>query len=171
MPTKIISGEEINANLVSAFRQAGRYIWIGTADIKDMHVRQQGKIVSFLQVLNGLLKRKVAIRLLHGKEPGPNFRESFDKYPRLWDQMERQLCPRVHFKIVVVDGTFAYTGSANLTGAGMGIKSPGRRNFESGVITDDPEMVESIMNQFDAVWNGSFCRSCGRRKFCGDPIV
>ena len=32
-------------------------------------------------------------------------------------QMERMLCPRVHFKCVIVDGVKAYFGSANLTGA------------------------------------------------------
>lgn len=32
------------------------------------------------------------------------------------------LCPRVHFKSVIVDGRFVFSGSANLTDAGMGAK-------------------------------------------------
>ncbi|MBN2523432.1 MAG: phospholipase D family protein [Bacteroidales bacterium] len=171
MGTRIIGNDEIHHELLPAIQQTRKYIWIGTADIKDMQVRKKGKVVSFLSLLNDLLKHNVSIRLLHAKEPGENFRKSFDKYPRLWDQMERQLCPRVHFKIIAVDGVFAYTGSANLTGAGLGMKSIKRRNFESGIITDEPAMVESIMNQFDAVWMGRFCKACGRREFCGDPIV
>lgn len=63
--------------------------------------------------------------------------------------MERQLCPRVHFKHIIVDGKIAYTGSANLTGAGLGIKGSHTRNFESGIVTTDPELVEQIMKQFD----------------------
>ncbi len=51
----------------------------------------------------------------------------------------------------------AYTGGANLTGAGRGAKSENRRNFESGILTDDPVMVNSIMNQFDQVWIGGHC--------------
>ena len=78
------------------------------------------------------------------------------------------LCPRVHFKCVIVDGWFAYSGSANLTGAGMGAKSSKRRNFESGIITTDPEMIEAIMDQFDAVWMGRFCPDCQRKQFCSD---
>ena len=148
MGVRIIGNDEIHHELLPAIQQAGRFIWIGTADIKDMQVRKKGRVVSFLSLLNDLLKQNVSIRLLHAREPGENFRKSFDKYPRLWDQMERQLCPRVHFKIVVVDGIFAYTGSANLTGAGMGMKSTKRRNFESGIITDEPPLVESVMNQF-----------------------
>ncbi len=127
--------------------------------------------VSFLKILNDILRRNIPVRLLHAREPGPNFRRSFDKYPRLWDMMERQLCPRVHFKIIIVDGRFAYSGSANLTGAGMGIKSLNRRNFESGIVTSEPKLVDELMNQFDDVWMGKFCRSCGRRNYCGDPII
>jgi phosphatidylserine/phosphatidylglycerophosphate/cardiolipin synthase-like enzyme len=110
----------------------------------------------------------VEIRLLHAKEPGPAFRNDFDKYPNLIKGMERILCPRVHLKAVVVDGSFAYTGSANLTGAGMGAKSEHKRNFESGVITDDKVIVGKIMEQFDGIWRGTHCSKCKRKKFCAD---
>ena len=66
---------------------------------------------------------------------------------------------------------FAYTGSANLTGAGLGIKSTNTRNFESGFVTTIPEVIDTIMNQFDDVWMGKFCKNCKRREFCPDPIL
>jgi phosphatidylserine/phosphatidylglycerophosphate/cardiolipin synthase-like enzyme len=69
---------------------------------------------------------------------------------------------------VVVDGKIAYSGSANLTGAGMGAKSPNRRNFEAGFITTDPKMVEQIMEQFDLIWMGKRCVECQRKEFCTD---
>ena len=76
-------------------------LWIATADIKDMYVEKQGRgaasMVPFLQILSELLRRNVEIRLIHAKEPGPAFRKDFDKYPRLWEGLERVLCPRVHF--------------------------------------------------------------------------
>jgi phosphatidylserine/phosphatidylglycerophosphate/cardiolipin synthase-like enzyme len=78
------------------------------------------------------------------------------------------LCPRVHFKSVVVDGRFAYSGSANLTGAGMGAKGAHKRNFESGIVTDDPAMVKALMDQFDDLWRGAHCVKCGRREYCSD---
>ena len=60
----------------------------------------------------------------------------------------------VHFKLIIIDSTIAYVGSANLTGAGMGMKSPKKRNFEAGILTDDPEMFEAAIEQFDNVWIG-----------------
>jgi len=82
--------------------------------------------------------------------------------------MERILCPRVHLKSVVVDGLWAYNGSANLTGAGMGAKSKDKRNFEAGIITDDAKIVAQISEQFDNIWRGSHCRPCKRKQFCAD---
>jgi phosphatidylserine/phosphatidylglycerophosphate/cardiolipin synthase-like enzyme len=171
MSLVFITNEQLYKQVIEPIESATSFVWIGTADIKDLHVRFKGNVTSFLTVLDSLLKRKIAIRLLHAKEPGPNYRKSFDKYPLLWKNMERQLCPRVHFKHIIIDGKIAYSGSANLTGAGLGIKSANTRNFESGFVTTNPEIVEAIMKQFDEVWLGKFCKECKRRDYCGDPIL
>ena len=171
MSIKFITNEELYKQVIEPIAKAKKFVWIGTADIKDLHVKHNGSVQSFLAVLNYLVKKNVAVRLLHAKEPGVNFRRSFDKFPGLWDAMERQLCPRVHFKHIIIDGKFIYTGSANLTGAGLGMKSPNRRNFESGIITINPDFINAIMKQFDEVWIGKFCKTCGRKDFCSDPIV
>jgi phosphatidylserine/phosphatidylglycerophosphate/cardiolipin synthase-like enzyme len=148
--------------------KASKFIWIATSDLKDLHVDKGGGMVPFLEILSDLIKRQVEIRLLHAKEPGPAFRRDFDKYPNLIRGMERILCPRVHLKAVVIDGIFAYTGSANLTGAGMGAKSEHKRNFESGIITDDEVLIGKVMEQFDSIWRGTHCGQCKRKKFCAD---
>lgn len=146
-------------------------LWIGTTDIKDLYVEVGKQKKPFLAVLAGLIRRGVEVRLIHAKEPGPNFREDFDKYPVLYDRLERVLCPRVHFKMIVFDGKQVYIGSANLTGAGIGMKTDNKRNFETGILTDDPEIVEQSMNQFDEVWIGKHCKTCKRREYCSDPII
>ena len=125
-------------------------------------------MIPFLGVLSELIETGVAVRLLHAKEPGPYFRRDFDHYPNLVTGLERILCPRVHFKSVIVDGRFAYSGSANLTGAGLGAKSTHRRNFESGFVTTDPDVVQAIMAQFDRVWMGAECDACQRKRHCAD---
>ena len=171
MSINFITNEELYKQAIVPVASATSFVWIGTSDIKDLHVHHKGSVQSFLSVLDSLAKKKVAIRLLHAKEPGVNFRKSFDKYPMLWDSIERQLCPRIHFKHIIIDGKYAYTGSANLTGAGLGMKSENTRNFESGFVTTDPEIIKAIMNQFDEVWMGKHCKSCRRKDFCGDPIL
>ena len=108
------------------------------------------------------------VRLLHAKEPGENFRQDFDRFPSLWSRLERRLCPRVHFKIMIFDCTTAYIGSANLTGAGMGMKGGGGRNFEAGILTDDPVLVDAAADHLDSVWQGLRCGACTRKAFCGD---
>ena len=147
---------------------ARKFVWIATSDLKDLHVQKLGLMIPFLEILSDLVKKHVEIRLLHAKEPGPAFRKDFDKYPNLIEGMERILCPRVHLKSVIIDGVFAYTGSANLTGAGMGAKSEQKRNFESGIITDEKKIVSKVMEQFDNIWLGTHCRACKRKEFCAD---
>ena len=176
--TEFITDKEIYEKVIlDKVPFAEKFLWIGTSDIKDMYIHSGGKsgkgrkrMIPFLEVLSDLIGRGVLVRLIHAKEPGPNFRKDFDKYSNLIQGLERMLCPRVHFKSVIIDGKFAYSGSANLTGAGMGAKSETRRNFESGIITIDPDMVGKIMDQFDNVWIGNMCDKCGRKKFCGDGI-
>ena len=170
MPT-YISNSTHYKNVLSRVQSVKHMFWIGTADIKDLYVEVGKEKKPFLALIAQLICRDVEVRLIHAKEPGPNFREDFDKYPILYDRLERVLCPRVHFKMIVFDGKEVYIGSANLTGAGIGMKTDNKRNFEAGILTDDKEIVEQAMNQFDEVWMGKFCKTCKRRDFCVAPIV
>jgi phosphatidylserine/phosphatidylglycerophosphate/cardiolipin synthase-like enzyme len=154
--------------LLKMISNANSFVWIGTADLKDLHVKKQRKFVPFLEIFADLVKRGVAVRLIHAKEPGPAFRNDFDRYPVLASGIERLLCPRVHFKCVIVDGITVYSGSANLTGAGMGARNENKRNFESGFISDDKQIVQAVMEQFDKVWMGAFCDNCYYKSDCGD---
>ena len=165
--TQYIADEAHFREVIERATKVKSSLWIGTADIKDLYVEER----PFLGVLANLISKGREIRLIHAKEPGPNFREDFDHYPVLFTGLERVLCPRVHFKIIIFDHSMAYIGSANLTGAGLGMKSARTRNFEAGILTDEPELVEAAMNQFDSVWAGFKCKNCGRKEYCGDPIL
>ena len=168
---KYISNSSHYKEVLSRVQSVKHSLWIGTADIKDLYIEDGKSKKPFLEVLAKLIKKGVAVRLIHAKEPGPNFREDFDRFPILYDGLERVLCPRVHFKMMVFDGKEVYIGSVNLTGAGIGMKGDGTRNFEVGILTDDPEIVGQAMNQFDEVWMGKHCKNCKRRDFCLDPIA
>lgn len=168
---QIIKNQQHYDKVIQKVYQAKKTIWIGTADIKDLHVKDFKSSVSFLSVLNKMAQQRVNIRILHAKEPGPNFKRSFSKYPFLKKNIEMQKCPRVHFKMIIIDSSWAYFGSANLTGAGLGMKSENNRNFETGLISNDANLVNELINQFDRVWIGLHCENCGRREYCDNPII
>lgn len=168
--TTYISNTDHYKEVLSRVQSVKQTLWIGTADIKDLYVEVGKEKKPFLALIALLIRRGVEVRLIQAKEPGPNFREDFDRYPVLYDRLERVLCPRVHFKMLVFDCKEVYVGSANLTGAGIGMKGEDKRNFEAGILTDDPEIVEQAINQFDEVWIGRHCKKCKRREFCIDPI-
>lgn len=167
---RYIQNEAHYSEVIKRIRQVRHYLWIGTADIKDLYVKDGLAAVPLLRVLEGLIRRGVEVRLIHAKEPGQNLADDFDKYPLLWSRLERRLCPRVHFKILIFDCEMAYIGSANLTGAGLGMKGTTTRNFEAGILTDEPTLVDAAADQFDAVWHGVHCAKCQRKSFCADRI-
>lgn len=117
--TQYIADEAHFKEVIARVPNVKKYLWIGTADIKDLYVGER----PFLGILADLISKGREVRLIHAKEPGPNFREDFDHYPVLFTGLERVLCPRVHFKLIIFDLKLAYIGSANLTGAGLGMKS------------------------------------------------
>ena len=157
-----ISNSSHYKEVLSRVQTVKQTLWIGTADIKDVYIEVGKEKKPFLALIAQLIRRGVDVRLIHAKEPGPNFREDFDKYPVLYDRLERVLCPRVHFKMFVFDCKEVYIGSANLTGAGIGMKGEDKRNFEAGILTDDSEIVEQAMNQLDDVRIGKHCKKCKR---------
>ena len=165
--TQYIADEAHFKEVIARVPNVKRSLWIGTADIKDLYVGDR----PFLGILADLISKGREVRLIHAKEPGPNFREDFDRYPVLFTGLERALCPRVHFKMIIFDCKVAYIGSANLTGAGIGMKGATTRNFEAGILTDDPALVDAAMNQFDSVWAGFRCKDCRRKQYCPDPIL
>ena len=171
--TELLLNEQIYPRLFEELiPQTERFLWIVTADIKDLHIKRGKRFVPFLRQLSELVDAGIAVRLFHAKEPGPRFRADFDKHPNLIESplFERILCPRIHTKTIIIDGKLAFITSANLTGAGLGAKSPDRRNFEAGILTDEAAHLDPLISWIDHLYLGEPCRTCGRRKLCPDPI-
>ncbi|GAC1336720.1 MAG: hypothetical protein NVS2B9_01850 [Myxococcales bacterium] len=171
--TELLSGSELYREVVlRRIAQARESVLIATANVKAMHVELgEGRFGPVLQLFSRLAARGVSLRLLHAELPSRPFRAAFDARRALVrGGLELKICPRVHFKAVIVDGAWVYLGSANLTGAGLGAKAEGRRNFELGFVTEDFDVVDRASALYEAVWSGAECASCQLRAVCPDPI-
>lgn len=168
-----LTGRDLyRAVITEGVLRAERSIWIATANLKDLYVPGTGRRYRpILDEFSRLARDGVQIRVIHAELPSRSFRETFDSLPALVDGgLELQICPRSHWKMVIVDGTLGYTGSANFTGAGLGAKSKRNRNLELGAVGREPEFVAMLERTFDAFWMGDHCEGCGRRELCPDPI-
>jgi phosphatidylserine/phosphatidylglycerophosphate/cardiolipin synthase-like enzyme len=143
---------------------------IMTADFKAMLVPEPGKrrAPSIVEIFRRLASRGVEIRLLHAGTPSSAALRELKR--RLPENLTIRRCPRLHAKAVIVDCRMMYLGSANLTGAGLGAKADGKRNFELGVLTESPAMIDAVLEQFNALWEGNCCTSCRRKDVCPVPL-
>ena len=165
--------------VIGALSRAQHSLWIATANLKDVRMeapigtvaRARKRYVSVVEYFSGLVSSGVELRILLGSPPSGPFRESLGKRKALVPtrQWLRQ-CPRVHLKLVVVDGADLYLGSANFTGAGMGAKGDSRRNFELGITTTDHVLVDAAQRRFDRIWSGRECKGCRVRDKCPAPL-
>ena len=176
----LVDGAHYDELVAKAIGSARVSLWIATANLKTMMVeapvgtraRARGRYVSFFETLSELAARGVDVCILHASPPSGPLRAEIARLGGLRGEtaVKMRRCPRVHMKIVAVDGRLLYLGSANLTGAGLGAKGEGRRNFELGVLTDDEAMLDAAQARFDRVWRGAECSACKLRRECPKPI-
>lgn len=143
---------------------------IATADFKAMLVPgpRGGRARSIVDVIRRLSQDGVEIRLLHAGVPSSRVLKDLRR--KLPERITIRRCPRLHAKAVIVDCQGMYLGSANLTGAGLGAKRASRRNFEWGVWTHAPALIDAVLERFNALWEGRHCENCGRRSICPVPL-
>src|SRR5450432_1564104 len=176
---ELICDSQHHDQVMRALSEARVSVWIGTANVKDIHLqapigtraRARGQYLSVTERLTELVRRKVEVRILHGALPSRPFRESLGQSPELvLPRFEMRHCPRVHLKMIAVDGAYLYLGSANFTGAGLGAKAEGRRNFEMGIATDDDVLLDATQARFERIWTGRECGNCRLRSECPGPL-
>jgi phosphatidylserine/phosphatidylglycerophosphate/cardiolipin synthase-like enzyme len=181
-----IGGRGHYEQVVRAAMDARRSVWIATANLKELMVEDHraapgrrrtsraGKGAaayrSILAVFDELAGKGVELRILHASPPSGPFRRELARHPQLGKALALRTCPRVHFKAVIVDGGYLYLGSANWTGAGLGAKGTGRRNFELGFATADDLLLDRVQELYERVWRGAECKGCKLRDVCPAPL-
>jgi len=181
---RVVSGRGHYDEVIAAVVAAHTSVWIATANLKELMIedprarpgvrRRVGKTRyrSVLAAFAELAARGVELRVLHAEWPTRPFVAELAEHPGLSapGAFERRLCPRVHMKAVIVDGALLYLGSANWTGAGLGARGSGRRNFELGIVTDDGPLLDQIQGLYERVWRGGECAGCKLRETCPRPL-
>lgn len=180
---ELIAGRGHYDRVIAAVREAHTSVWIATANVKALMIEdsraapgrrrsmRRSAYVSIVALLDELAARGVELRLLHSELPSGPFRAELANRPRLLaGGLALARCPRVHMKAVIVDGELLYLGSANWTGAGLGAKGSGRRNFELGIVTDDVDLLDQVQALYERVWSGGECGACKLRAICPGPL-
>ncbi len=166
----MVNEEHFRQVVVGGILTAKTSLDIMTADFKAMLVPRPGnrRADSIVQVMRSLADKGVEVRLLHAGTPSSAALAELKRaLPR---GLTIRRCPRLHAKAIVIDSDRMYLGSANLTGAGLGAKADGRRNFEMGIWTTAAALIDAVMGQFNALWEGHQCEACGRRAICPVPL-
>ena len=179
----LLSGRAHYEQVVTAVLEAELSVWIATANLKELLVedwrvapRSRRRAVgngycSVLERFDELASKGVELRILHASLPSRPFRESFDRHTALvGGALELRMCARVHLKTVIIDGRLLYLGSANWTGAGLGVKGRTRRNFELGILSRDELLLDQVQALYQHIWQGAACADCGLRGSCEAPI-
>jgi len=166
----IIDREHFRQIVLEGILKARTSVDIMTADFKAMLVPEPGRrrARSIIDVMRSLAAKGVEIRLLHAGVPSAPALQDLRK--DLPAHLTIRRCPRLHSKAVVIDCRQMYLGSANLTGAGLGAKADGKRNFEMGIWTESPPMIDAVLDEFNALWEGRQCVNCRRKDHCPVPL-
>jgi phosphatidylserine/phosphatidylglycerophosphate/cardiolipin synthase-like enzyme len=191
---QLVAGRGHYEGVVQAVLNAEQSVWIATANLKELMVedhraplaeraslarpRAANSYRSVLALFDELVSKGVEIRILHASAPSRPFALELRRNGHLTGKVrmgrrggfEMRTCPRVHVKAVIIDGAMIYLGSANWTGAGLGAKGEGRRNFEVGFMSRDDLLLDEMQSYYDQIWQGRPCVSCKMREECPAPL-
>ena len=166
----VVDGQHFARVVQRGILEATVSLDIMTADFKAMLVPiGKGRTApSIVKVLRRLADRGVEIRLMHSGTPSSYALVELRR--ALPGNLTIRRCPRLHAKAVVIDTRVMYLGSANLTGAGLGAKADGKRNFEMGIWTESAPLIEQVLGEFNLLWEGRQCKGCKRKDVCPVPL-
>ncbi len=169
--------------LAPQLKRSAKYVGAAKKGSSARSKKGSGHFVSVFEHFEQLAARGATVRILHSGVPTTAFaKELISRKQLLRDKplsksnpeqepsLALRRCPRVHLKTVIADGAKMYLGSANWTGAGLGAKGHGRRNFELGILTQDDTWLDEVQALYERIWTGKECTHCAMRALCPQPI-
>ena len=155
--TTYVKDAEHEDMLYKAMMSTKKSLCIATANFKYAHIKGQ----TLLEILEKIARRGVHIRVICMR-PTDFVKEKIQASRVLRDtsKFEYMECSRCHMKMFIFDEEKVYLGSANLTNAAMGEKDEEERNFEVGILTTEPDIVNNAYDHFYGIWNEDVCSTC-----------
>ena len=140
--------------------QAKESLIIGTYNLQDIRIsiNESHQTISLSDVVLTLLKRNVQVLIvLAAFMQKSRFIQTLSEKCHNHENIRIRFCRRMHLKTIIADLKYAYIGTANLSGAGVGLKTLQKRNFELGFITRDNDLIADIASTFMEIFSGKFC--------------
>lgn len=163
-------GDTIDEIIHNGLLKAQKYVWITGAKVSDFMVvnpnTKEGEHITkkIYQLAQRGIKFKFILAPHEQKKTYKNAKTFYQKLQGI-ENIEFEFCYDMHMKVILVDGTWMYFGSANLTGAGIGSRTrKGKNNFEIGTITIDQKAIAAIEYQLEQIWNGTECLGCYQKQ-------
>ena len=157
--SRLITNKEHYDEVVKRICDAKSSIKIMTANFKRFRLKPTAKQginyndgTPFIEYLMNKAVKGVSVQIICSN-PSQSFTDEWQQCYRQMgnpDLFEYKFSERNHAKIYIVDDQIAYIGSANVTKAG--VRQLNDANFEAGILTKDPELVSSVKNFFNKVW-------------------
>lgn len=162
----LMSAAEIHDRIRAELPATQSSLIIATALAKEAKFDVGGESQSFLAILDDLIERGVDVFLLLGGCPSQPFIRSWGEFVNTREKLQWRLCARNHLKALIIDNRVLYFGSANVTGAGMGARRKGKRNYEIGTWTQDQRVIETVARTIRQIWLEEGCGDCQAKKTC-----
>ena len=158
---KYVSDSEHYSIVFSKMTQVSKSLKITSCNLKNFTVHgidSNGKDVSvrFAEFLLDLCNRGVKVQIACMK-PYWFFAYMHDNLPELENHPNFDLRQQnyMHMKVFIYDDEVAYIGSANLTGAALGLRANGKRNHEAGILVKGNDIFKAALDHFNRVWTGN----------------
>ena len=103
----------------------------------------------------GSPRKGVEIRLLHAGTPSSAaLRELKRALPA---SLTIRRCPRLHAKAVIVDCARCTSAAPTSPARASGAKADGQAQLRDGHLDDSPALIDGVLEQFNALWEGCRC--------------
>jgi len=148
---------DLSAGLVwSSFHSRGQMARIIDAATRTLWI-QHPKFVDavILERIISARERGVKVRVLCGGKHGISDWDIYDTFSslrvmqRFGVKVRRQQRPKLHAKLILVDGAFAQTGSMNIDRSAFDLRR------ELGIESDVPEIVARLREMFETDWDNA----------------